>query len=241
MVAALLGLGLWASAAARLWSGAISIPLGANELRVIVAPAGLSIGVACLAMALWMIWSSRVGKVKEREHLLDTLAWTGKEQVLDLGCGRGLMLVGAAKRLRTGRAVGIDLWRGEDLAGNEPAAMWANAEAEGVRANVLLGTADMQTLPFAAATFDVVVSRAAVHNLPSAPERRRAMEEIARVLRPGGQVVLSDIRHLDEYVAALRARGLTATIEGSAIGRGLLTVLTFGAMSPGVVRAGRPT
>lgn len=107
LVAAVFGLGLWASAAAHLWSGAIRVPLGADELRVIVAPAGVSIGVACLAMALWMIWSSRIGKVRERERLLDTLTWSGQERVLDVGCGRGLMLVGAAKRLRSGRAVGI--------------------------------------------------------------------------------------------------------------------------------------
>ncbi|MGH7498216.1 MAG: hypothetical protein ACREL3_05125, partial [Gemmatimonadales bacterium] len=68
-MAAVFGLGLWASAAAHLWSGAIRVPLGADELRVIVAPAGVSIGVACLAMALWMIWSSRIGKVRERERL----------------------------------------------------------------------------------------------------------------------------------------------------------------------------
>jgi len=38
-----------------------------------------------------------VGKVRERERLLDTLTWRGDEQVLDLGCGRGLMLIGAAR------------------------------------------------------------------------------------------------------------------------------------------------
>jgi cyclopropane fatty-acyl-phospholipid synthase-like methyltransferase len=34
---------------------------------------------------------------------------TRLEAVLDVGCGRGLMLVGAARRLKTGKAVGIDL------------------------------------------------------------------------------------------------------------------------------------
>ena len=64
LVAAVAGLGLWASAAAGFWPGAVQPPLGTGGLRLIVAPAGLSIGVTCLAMALWMIWSSRVGKVR---------------------------------------------------------------------------------------------------------------------------------------------------------------------------------
>jgi SAM-dependent methyltransferase len=237
LLAALAGLGFWVGAEARLWSGALRIPLGATELRVLLAPAGLSVGLACLAMATWMIWSSRIGKVRERERLLDTLTWSGGERVLDVGCGRGLMLVGAAKRLCTGRAVGIDLWRAQDLDGNSPAAARANAEAEGVRDRITLETADMRALPFANGSFDVVLSQAAVHNLADASARRQALDEIARVLRAHGTVVLADIRHLDEYAAVLRQRGLAVTVEGSAISRALLGVITFGALRPGVVRA----
>jgi cyclopropane fatty-acyl-phospholipid synthase-like methyltransferase len=54
--------------------------------------------------------------------LLDRIEWTGQEEVLDVGCGRGLMLIGAAKRLTTGKATGIDIWQAEDLSGNRPEA-----------------------------------------------------------------------------------------------------------------------
>ena len=111
LLVAALGLGLWLAAAVHLWTGAARLSLGGTGVRVVVAPAAFSVGLACLAMALWMIWWSRVGKVRQRERLLDTLTWTGAERVLDVGCGRGLMLLGAAKRLRNGQAVGIDLWR----------------------------------------------------------------------------------------------------------------------------------
>jgi hypothetical protein len=63
-----------------------------------------------------------IGKLRSREKLLDLAAalrpWTGEEILLDVGCGRGLMLVGAARRLTTGHAVGIDRWRDEDQAEN---------------------------------------------------------------------------------------------------------------------------
>jgi cyclopropane fatty-acyl-phospholipid synthase-like methyltransferase len=61
--------------------------------------------------------------VRARERLLNTLTWSGDERVLGVGCGRSLMLLGAAKRLRGGRAVGVDLWRTEDLAGNTASAL----------------------------------------------------------------------------------------------------------------------
>src|SRR5262245_40390207 len=63
--------------------------------------------------ALWMVWGSRRGKLQERERLLDRVTWRGDEQVLDVGCGRGLLLVGAAKRLASGVATGVDLWQAE--------------------------------------------------------------------------------------------------------------------------------
>lgn len=239
LIAGIGGLVVRGTAAARLWSGDAGFTVAGNEVRVRIAPAGLWIGIGCLAMAAWMIWSSRVGKVRERERLLDTLTWRGDEQVLDLGCGRGLMLIGAARRLRTGRAIGVDLWRTEDLGGNSPAAARANAAIEGVADRVTFETADMRALPLASGSIDVVLSQAAVHNIVEASGRRQALEEAARVLRPGGTVLLADIRHVDEYAAVLRERGLTAEVEGSVVGRGLLALVTFGALRPGVLRGRR--
>jgi arsenite methyltransferase len=57
----------------------------------------------------------------------------------------------------------------------------------------------MREIPFADATFDVVVSCAAIHNLYTAGDRARAIQEIARVLKPGGQALIADIRHVEEY------------------------------------------
>src|SRR5262249_15002876 len=123
-------------------------------------------------------------------------------------CGRGLMLLGAAARLTTGRAVGIDLWQGADLTGNSPAATLANAEAAGVAGRVEVHTGDARQLPFPDADFDVVLSTAALHNIPDASGRDRAVREVARVLKPGGRVVLADIQHLPRYAEVLRQGGL---------------------------------
>src|SRR6476646_9743913 len=93
----------------------------------------------------------------------------GDEGILDLGCGRGAVLLLAAQHLTTGRAVGVDLWRKEDQSGNAMEATRHNAVVEGVEDRVELQTADMTLLPFANDSFDLVVSNVAVHNVKGQP------------------------------------------------------------------------
>ena len=165
-------------------------------------------GMVAVAQAGLMVRSSRAGKLTERDRLLDELPWRGDERVLDVGCGRGLLLIGAAKRLTTGRAVGLDLWRTRDQAGNDPAATTANAQAEGVADRIGLCDGNARQLPFDDQTFDVVVSSMALHNIPRAAGRAAAIDEIARVLKPGGRVAILDFRGTGQYAAVLAAAGL---------------------------------
>ena len=175
---------------------------------------GLS-AVMFLATVALMVHSSRRGKLLERDRLLDGLGLRGGEDVLDVGCGRGLLLVGAAKRLPRGRAVGVDIWSARDQSDNRRAATLANAEAEGVPERVEVLDADMRSLPFPDGSFDAVVSSIAIHNLDDAAGRERACLEIARVLRPGGRVAVLDLRATAEYAIAFEDAGL-ADVKRSA-------------------------
>ena len=164
-------------------------------------------GISFAITSLLMIYSSRSGKLRARDRLLSSLDFRGDETVLDVGCGHGLLLVGAAKHLSTGRAIGIDLWSARDQADNSAAAALANADAEGVRDRVEVRDGDMRDLPLPDASVDLVVSSLAIHNLPTIADRERAIAEIARVLRPRGIVALIDIAHVGEYARALHAHG----------------------------------
>ena len=164
---------------------------------------------------------------------------SGDERVLDVGCGRGLMLIGAAKRLTTGRATGIDIWQAEDLSGNRPEATLENAEREGVRERIEVKTADMRKLPFDDGSFDVVVSCAAIHNLYEAGDRAQAIREVSRVLGPGGRAVIDDIRHLGEYAKTFGEEGFDVRRSGSRIVSAFLAILTFGSLRPATVIATR--
>ena len=169
---------------------------------------GLGSGTSMLLTAVVMLWGSKVGKVSLRERVLDRLALRGDETVLDIGCGRGLFLIGAAKRLRTGKAIGVDLWQKEDQSGNSPETTLQNAGAEGVAERVEIKTADARQLPFESNTFDLIVSSWALHNIYEPQERAKALTEIVRVLKPAGRIAITDIRHTREYAEALREAGL---------------------------------
>lgn len=176
---------------------------------------GLWAGLSQIVAAVVMLWSSRKGKLSLRDRLLDSIPWKGNERVLDVGCGRGLALIGCAKRVPSGQAVGIDLWSNVDLSANSPDATLANAKAEGVADRITIDTGDARQLPYPDHSFDVVVSMTALHNIPSQEDRERALAEILRVLRPGGRLAIFDIFHAGSYAKALRKLGaLDVTTSG---------------------------
>jgi arsenite methyltransferase len=167
---------------------------------------GAAVVLACAACGLY---TSRRGKFVVWAEVLDRLELRGGEQVLDLGCGRGAVLLLAAERLTTGRAVGVDLWRRGDQSGNAAEATRRNAATEGVSDRVELHTADMTALPFEADRFDVVVSNVAIHNVRGRAGREKAIEEAVRVLRPGGRLVIADLWATRLYRARLEKLGLS--------------------------------
>ncbi len=174
-------------------------------------------GICFFLESFLLMASSYYGKFHARDRLLDGLQLAGDETLLDVGCGHGLLLIGAAKRLPRGRAVGIDLWSQVDQGNNSKEATLGNAELEGVADRVEVHTGDMRQMPFADATFDAVVANLAIHNIPSREGRRQAISEIVRVLTPGGRVALMDFKKTGDYASDLRALGLTNARAGGPI------------------------
>ena len=184
---------------------AFELALAVIQGKVVILLAALFI----LAILGLYLHGTLRGKFVVWAELLDRLNLRGDERILDIGCGRGAVLLMAAQRLTEGRAVGVDLWRSVDQSGNSLEATRRNAVAEGVADRVELHTGDMMALPFDENSFDVVVSSVAIHNIGGRAGREKAIDEAVRVLRPGGRLMIADVRATGQYQARLAKIGMS--------------------------------
>jgi arsenite methyltransferase len=190
----------------RLWAARRENPV--MRLVAFLGSIMVLVGGLCALEGLAIVWSSRVAKLWERDRLLKGLHLQGNERLLDVGCGHGLLVIGAAKRLPNGRAVGIDLWSTHDQGKNGRDATLANAQIEGVADRVEIHDGDMRHMPFAGASFDAIVASLSVHNVEDQEGRNRAIQEIVRVLKPGGRIAFMDIFHVQQIADGLRQSGM---------------------------------
>jgi arsenite methyltransferase len=203
----------------------------------------LAVGIYFVSAAGAMVWYSKVGKLRIRDQILDSIPWRGDEMVLDVGCGRGLLLVGAARRLTTGKAIGVDRWVAGALTGNRPEAALENARLEGVQDRVELKDGDVRQLPFADGSFDVAVSNFVVHEVDTPAEREQMFCEIVRVLKPGGRLALVDFIFTSECVRVLHSIGIADARRvraGSFFSYWLTAILNFGLVRTYQVTASKP-
>ena len=182
-----------------------------------VGPLFCLAGAVCLAFGCAMIAYGLRGKFNMRELMMSKIHWQGSENVLDIGTGRGLLLIAAAKRLTTGSATGIDIWRTEDLSGNTIENAHHNAELEGVKDKITVKNEDVRKMNFADASFDVVLSLLCIHNIEDKKEQVVACYEIARVLKPGGTALIADYVPTGDYANALAQAGLNVESSKSYI------------------------
>ena len=205
----LLGLGGACLLADSVWQVATSDMNSTRQALAMFAPGAA--GLWLFLNAGVFVCTTRAGKFAVWADLLDRLELKGDERLLDIGCGRGAVLLMAAQRLPRGRAVGVDVWSATDQSGNAEQVTRRNAVLEGVAERIELHTADMRRLPFDDGSFDVVVSSLAIHNVSGAGERARALREAARVLKKGGKLAIADIRYTRVYASELAACGLKIT------------------------------
>jgi len=169
-------------------------------------------GICCGITGLWMLLYSTFFKLRHRDRILNMINWKGSENVLDIGTGRGLLMIGAAKRLTTGKSTGIDIWNAEDLTSNKMENTLKNAEIEGVRDKVEVRNDNAINMSFDDNTFDVIISNLCLHNIYNIDDRKKACIEIARVLKKGGTAIISDFKHIKEYKENFDAAGMNTKL-----------------------------
>ena len=164
--------------------------------------------VGLFALRKWR-YASRI-----RNEIFDSLVLRGDANILDVGCGSGLLLNEAAMRLTSGKATGIDIWSPHSGGGNLEL-LWKNAKAEGIADKIEFKEADARKMPFEDAAFDVVLSSGALHHISqNFEDHERAVREMVRVLKPGGKIVLWDITHMIEATASkMKSLGLACEVK----------------------------
>lgn len=172
---------------------------------------GIIIGLYGSFMGSYMTYCSRIGKLKTRDFLLDEISkylkWDEVKQSLDIGCGKGLLLIGAAKRLSNGISLGIDIWSADDQSNNSQSATIENAALAGVSDKIQVQTADARNLPFENDAIDLVMSHWVVHNIESETEQIKCLDEMYRVVKPGGAIILADIQNVTKYIQHFQILG----------------------------------
>jgi arsenite methyltransferase len=170
---------------------------------------GLLCGLIFVLSAVSYLYTTRRGKFRVWAELLLQIGLQGDERIIDMGCGRGAVLLMAASLVARGRAAGVDLWKSVDQSGNAEAVTLHNAGLESVADRVELYTADVRQLPFPDSSFDVALSSLAIHNIPSLSGRNQAITEAVRVLKPGGKLVIVDLHAVTlDYAKHLRQLGM---------------------------------
>jgi arsenite methyltransferase len=179
-----------------------------NEPANSIAGVIFSIAPTGFILIILIFLYIKIEKFRHRDRMINMLPWKGIEQVLDIGTGKGLLMIGAAKRLMKGKSVGIDIWNKADLSNNTYESALRNAELEGVKDKVEIKNADAQQLPFPDNSFDYVLSNLCIHNIKTREGRAIACREIFRVLKPGGIALISDFIHTKDYEAEFKSQGM---------------------------------
>jgi ubiquinone/menaquinone biosynthesis C-methylase UbiE len=132
-----------------------------------------------------LVWLVTLGRPRKfRERTLDLAALAPGESVLDIGCGTGSAAIAAKRRVGpAGKVIGID----------PSAEMIARARRKAARAgiDVAFERAVAEKLPFPDGAFDALLSTVMLHHLPD-DARRKCIEEVRRVLKPGGRFIAVD-------------------------------------------------
>lgn len=178
-------------------------------------PSFFSMGVCLLIPGFLMLAYSKFGKFKHKERMLKLHQWRGDEKVLDVGTGLGLLLIGAAKKLNTGKSYGIDIFNSYDLSDNTIEQTKNNIRLENVADKTEIITENILKTNFSNNYFDVIASNLCLHNLYKPAERKQACNEIYRILKPGGEAIISDYKHTSEYKKVFEGLGMKVEKTGT--------------------------
>lgn len=147
-----------------------------------------------------VVWFSTLGRESElRESIANLAQLQPGESVLDVGCGTGTLALVAKQRVgETGQVCGID----------PGSRQIARARGKAARSGSVIDfqVGGVERLPYADRSFDAVVTTFVMHHLTGAL-KDRALNEIRRVLKPGGRLLVVDFKRHEAHPTVWLHRG----------------------------------
>lgn len=177
-------------------------------ISILVKNISLFPAISLILAGVLMLAYAKFGKFKHRDRMLNLYEWKGNENVLDVGTGLGLLMIGAAKKLTTGKSIGIDIWNVEDLSNNTLHQTKQNVIVENVIDRTEILSQNILQTSFKDSSFDVVMSNLCLHNIYDKTQRETACKEISRILKDNGVVIISDFKHTKEYQKVFKKVGM---------------------------------
>ena len=160
--------------------------------------------IVCGLLALWSVFAIVFLRSLNQPLTIPTtqFAEADARKVLDVGAGSGRAAIGVLLTRPSTEVTALDVYDGYfGIEGNTPNRLIANARIAGVADRIDACTGDMRAMPFSDGEFDAVISSYAVDHIPRR-DVPKALGEIARVLKPGGELLLM-IVHVDGWIRAL--------------------------------------
>ena len=169
---------------------AVLHPAGSGSMAALAALAG---GAVC-RLALWAPLALHHSLVLRANVPMElptaSFLHAGAGRVLDLGAGSGRSTPDGAASPAGGAVTAVDIYSGYfGIDDNTPARIRANARVAGVEGRLDVVTADFRAMPFADSSYDAAVSAFVIDHL-NRQGVTKALAEVSRVLRPGGQFLL---------------------------------------------------
>ncbi len=165
--------------------GVVLIIIGIPLILIFIWPAiGLSLMQLILLKKLNVV--DTIGKSKVISEIKEPVC-------LDIGCGTGRAAIKIAKELKNGgHLYGIDIYEKFAISGNALHTVQNNARIEDVQDKTTFQYGSATEIPFEDNKFDIINISSVLHEIHSSEGKEKAMQEIYRVLKPGGYAYISE-------------------------------------------------
>jgi ubiquinone/menaquinone biosynthesis C-methylase UbiE len=150
-----------------------------------------------IAAGYGLHWVSTTGQQMVRDQIVDAAQMTGSERVL---CFGSELALAAAQRMKSGRVIAVGETTTNEVARD-------NAKSLGLQDKVRFEAGDPWKLTYPDSNFDTVLMSRTLEGL-SVDETTRSLNEMIRVLKPGGRGVIHAVADWNQCVSVLQATSL---------------------------------